>query len=42
VVLQGAYSYESWTNLTSKKDKLAKAKTKADPTSGIMDMMKDM
>ena len=42
VVQQGAYSYESWQSLTSKKDKVAKEKAKADPSGGIMDMMKDM
>lgn len=40
--VKGDYSYDSWQNLTSKKDKAAKQKSKADPTAGIMDMMKDM
>ena len=40
--MQGEYSYDSWTQLTAKKDKATKAAHKADPQSSIMDMMKDM
>lgn len=40
--VKGEYSYETWQNLTSKKDKATKQKAKADPGGGIMDMMKDM
>jgi len=35
-------SYESWMDLTSKKSKESKAKSKADPSASIMDMMKEM
>jgi hypothetical protein len=38
--VKGDYSYETWQGLTSKKDKAAKTKAAADPTGGIMDMMK--
>jgi len=41
VVQQGAYSYESWQSLTSKKDKVAKEKAKADPSGGIMDLRRN-
>ena len=40
--VKGDYSYDSWTTLVSKKDKVKKAASKADPMGGIMDMMKDM
>jgi len=40
--VKGEYSYDSWSNLVSKKDKTAKAKAKADPNASIMNMMKDM
>lgn len=41
---KGQYSYESWTQLTSKKprDAAEEAKKKDNPTGGIMDMMKEM
>ena len=40
--MKGDYSLDTWQNLTSKKDKEVKKKSKDDPTAGIMDMMKDM
>jgi len=40
--VKGEYSYENWTDLTSKKDKAKKEAQKSDPMGGIMDMMKDM
>ena len=39
---KGQHSYEHWSQLISKKSKEEKSKRKADPTSGIMDMMKDL
>jgi calcyclin binding protein len=39
--LKGDYGYDSWSELSSKKKKLA-GKGKDDPQQGIMDMMKDM
>jgi len=39
---KGEYSYEHWTDLTSKKSKEETIKSKDDPMGGIMDMMKDM
>jgi len=39
---KGQYSYENWSQLISKKSKEEKNKQKSDPTSGIMDMMKDL
>lgn len=39
---KGQHSYEHWQQLVSKKSKEEKNKRKADPTSGIMDMMKDL
>ena len=38
--VKGEFSYDHWTELTSKKSKEEKQKLKSDPTSGIMDMMK--
>jgi len=35
-------SYDSWMDLSSKKSKESKAKSKADPSASIMDMMKEM
>jgi len=35
-------SYKTWMNLESKKSKEQEAKSKDDPTAGIMDLMKDM
>lgn len=40
--VKGEYSYDSWQGLTAKKDKKKEAAKKADPTAGIMDLMKDM
>jgi calcyclin binding protein len=40
--VKGQYSYESWTNLTSKKTSDKRNKANKDPSAGIMDMMKDM
>jgi len=40
--VKGEYSYEHWTDLTSKKSKEAKKESKDNPMGGIMDMMKDM
>ena len=40
--VKGEYSYETWQNLTAKKNKAEKQKKKDDPMGGIMDMMKDM
>ena len=42
--VKGDYSYENWTNLTSKKrrDSASEADKKKNPMGGIMDMMKDM
>ena len=40
--VKGEYSYEQWTDLTSKKDPAQKKKEKDDPMSGLMDMMKTM
>ena len=41
--VKGEYgSYDSWTDLTSKKTKDSKMKSKSDPSAGIMDMMKEM
>jgi calcyclin binding protein len=42
--VKGEYSYESWTNLTSKKkrDPMEEANKKKEPMGGIMDMMKDL
>ena len=34
--VKGEYSYESWTNLTSKKSKEAQESSKKDPMGGIM------
>lgn len=39
---KGQYSYEHWQNLVSKKSKEEKNKRKSDPSSSIMDMMKDL
>ena len=40
---KGQYGYESWQGITSKQSKSEKdAAGSADPTSGIMDMMKQM
>ena len=39
---KGEYSYDHWTDLTSKKSKEAASKAKKDPSASIMDMMKDM
>ena len=38
--IKGEYSYDNWSDIVAKKVKTDKEK--ADPTSGIMDMMKDM
>ena len=38
--VKGEYGYDSWTQLTAKKKKTREEK--ADPTAGIMDLMKDM
>jgi len=35
-------SYKTWMNLETKKSKEQEAKSKDDPTAGIMDLMKDM
>lgn len=41
--VKGEYgSYDSWMNLSSKKGKESKMKSKSDPSAGIMDMMKEM
>jgi calcyclin binding protein len=40
--VKGSYSYESWTNLTSKKTAEKRNQAQKDPSAGIMDMMKDM
>mmetsp|Transcript_5206 Transcript_5206/g.11620 ORF Transcript_5206/g.11620 Transcript_5206/m.11620 type:complete len:259 (-) Transcript_5206:446-1222(-) len=40
--VKGEFSYDHWTTLTSKKGKVEKKKSAADPMGGIMDMMKDM
>ncbi len=41
--VKGEYgSYENWTDLTSKKTKEGKMKSKKDPSASIMDMMKEM
>lgn len=41
--VKGEYSYDSWTNLTDKKGKKKKAEEKRkDPSSSIMELMKDM
>lgn len=41
--VKGEYgSYESWMDLTSKKSKESKMKSKNDPSAGIMDLMKEM
>ena len=42
--VKGQYSYESWQNLVAKKkrDPEVDKKKKDDPTSGIMDMMKNL
>ena len=40
--VKGEYSYDTWNNLTAKKNKVEKQKKKDDPMGGIMDMMKDM
>mmetsp|Transcript_15420 Transcript_15420/g.21909 ORF Transcript_15420/g.21909 Transcript_15420/m.21909 type:complete len:304 (+) Transcript_15420:75-986(+) len=41
--VKGEYSYDHWTELTSKKKKSKESKgNKDDPTAGIMDLMKDM
>lgn len=42
--VKGEFNYDSWNNLTAKKPRDAEsdAKKKADPTLGLMDMMKDM
>ena len=39
---KGQHSYEHWPQLISKKSKEEKNKRKADPSSGLMDMMKDL
>ncbi len=40
---KGEYgTYDSWNELTSKKSKQDLAKSKKDPSAGIMDLMKDM
>ena len=36
------YGTDQWTDLVSKKSKAAKKRLETDPTSGIMDMMKDL
>ena len=38
--IKGQYSYDNWNDLVPKRPKTDKEK--ADPTAGIMDMMKDM
>lgn len=38
--IKGQYSYDNWADLVPKRAKTEKEK--ADPTAGIMDMMKDM
>ena len=40
--VKGEYSFDSWQQLTAKKDKKSKAEEKADPQAGIMSMMKDL
>ena len=40
--VKGEYSYDHWTDLTSKKGSKEKAKEKEDPQASIMNMMKDM
>merc|ERR1711865_776354 len=40
--VKGEYNFEQWTDLTGKKNKEEKAKSKENPMGGIMDMMKDM
>lgn len=41
--VKGEYgSYDSWTDLTSKKTKEAKSRAAKDPSASIMDLMKDM
>lgn len=42
--IKGEYSFDTWNNLTAKKkrDPEAEARRKADPSGGLMDMMKDM
>jgi calcyclin binding protein len=40
--VKGEYSFEHWTNLTSKKGSRDKVAEKKDPSASIMDMMKDM
>ena len=38
---KGSYGYDSWIDLTAKRPK-AETDSKADPSAGIMDMMKQM
>lgn len=40
--VKGEYSYDHWTNLTSKKKREEVEEKKKDPMGGIMELMKDM
>ena len=40
--VKGSYGYDTWMDLTQKRPKLDAAKTAADPSAGLMDMMKDL
>jgi len=40
--VKGEYSYDHWAQLTAKKKRDESADIKKDPSTGIMDMMKDM